>query len=239
MVSGVFGGVGTHADVHVAAELDQNGGLLEIESFSVDAAGYRSLLSWLLGFGPVVKVGVEGTGSYGVGLARHLHDAGVAVVEVDRPNRQKRRKRGKSDPIDAEAAERAALSGEASVAPKWRDGTVEQIRVLMVARRSARMCRNQALNELRQIVICAPEEIRVRFKDRYKSRLRDVTARTSNAQRRSPSRRRNDAGHRRSKRPPSPCSADRITSTAPRRPRRRPGARLSLPLPVTPDRRAT
>jgi transposase len=93
------------------------------------------------------------------------------VVEVDRPNRQKRRRLGKSDPIDAEAAARAALSGEASVTPKWRDGTVEQMRVLMVARRSAREQRIATLNQLRQIVICAPEEIRVRFKDRYKTGL--------------------------------------------------------------------
>ena len=171
MVSGVVGGVDTHADVHVAAALDQNGGLLGIESFRVDAAGYRSLLSWLLGFGPVVKVGVEGTGSYGVGLARYLHANGIVVVEVDRPNRQKRRKRGKSDPIDAESAARAALSGEARVTPKRRDGTVEQIRVLMIAHRSARMQRNQTLNQLRQIVFTGPEEVRVRFKDRYKTGL--------------------------------------------------------------------
>ena len=171
MVSGVVGGVDTHADVHVAAAVDANGGLLGIESFPTDTAGYRSLLSWLSGFGPVVKIGVEGTGSYGVGLARFLHANGVVVVEVDRPNRQTRRRLGKSDPIDAEAAARAALSGEASVTPKWRDGTVEQVRVLMVARRSARMQRNQALNQLRQIVICAPDEIRVRFRDRYKTGL--------------------------------------------------------------------
>ena len=133
MVSGVVGGVDTHADVHVAAALDQNGGLLGIETFPTNTAGYRSLADWLGSFGPVVRVGVEGTGSYGVGLARHLHREGIVVVEVDRPNRQKRRKRGKSDPIDAESAARAALSGEARVAPKWRDGTVEQIRVLMIA----------------------------------------------------------------------------------------------------------
>lgn len=171
MVSGVVGGVDTHADVHVAAALDQNGGLLGIESFSVDAAGYRSLLSWLSEFGPVNRVGVEGTGSYGVGLTRRLHANGVEVVEVDRPNRQKRRKRGKSDPIDAESAARAALSGEARVTPKRRDGTVEQIRVLMVARRSARMQRNQTLNQLRQIVFTGPDEVRARFKDRYKTGL--------------------------------------------------------------------
>ena len=171
MVSGVIGGVDTHADVHVAAALDQNGAVLGIESFRVNRAGYRRLVEWLTSFGPVIRVGVEGTGSYGVGLARHLHDAGVEVVEVDRPNRQKRRRLGKSDPVDAEAAARAALSGEASVTPKRRDGTVEQIRVLMIARRSARMQRNQALNQLRQIVICGPDEVRARFKDRYKTGL--------------------------------------------------------------------
>jgi transposase len=177
MVSGVVGGVDTHADVHVVAALDENGAVLGIESFPTDTAGYRSLLSWLLGFGPVVRVGVEGTGSYGVGLARHLHNEGVVVVEVDRPDRQKRRKLGKSDPIDAEAAARAALSGSATTTPKRRDGTVEQMRVLMIARRSARMQRNQTLNQLRQIVICAPEEIRVRYKDRYKTGLVSEAAR--------------------------------------------------------------
>ena len=125
----------------------------------------------------VVKVGVEGTGSYGVGLTRHLHNEGVVVVEVDRPNRQTRRRLGKSDPIDAEAAARAALSGSASVTPKRRDGTVEQMRVLMIARRSARMQRNQTLNQLRQVVICGPDEIRARFKDRYKTGLVSEAAR--------------------------------------------------------------
>lgn len=171
MVSGVVGGVDTHADVHVAAAIDTNGGLLGIEAFPVDGAGYRRLEQWLAGFGPIVKVGVEGTGSYGVGLARHLHTVGVEVVEVDRPNRQRRRRLGKSDPIDAEAAARAALSGSARVTPKRRDGTVEQIRVLLVARRSARMQRTATLNQLRQIVLTAPDMVRVRFKDRAKSGL--------------------------------------------------------------------
>jgi transposase len=177
MVSGVFGGVDTHADVHVAAAIDENGGMLGIESFPTDEAGYRSLADWLCGFGPVVKVGVEGTGSYGVGLSRHLHRAGIVVVEVDRPDRQKRRKLGKLDPIDAEAAARAALSGTAKTTPKRRDGTVEQMRVLMIARRSARMQRNQTLNQLRQIVITGPDEIRTRFKDRPKAGLVSEAAR--------------------------------------------------------------
>ncbi len=114
---------------------------------------------------------MEGTGSWGVGLTRFLHDQEIVVIEVDRPNRQKRRKEGKSDPTDAVAAARAALSGEASVTPKTRNGSVEQIRVLMVARRSAREQRIQTLNQLRHLVFCAPEEIRIRFKDRPKMGL--------------------------------------------------------------------
>jgi len=170
-IVGVTGGVDTHADTHVAAAIDHNGGLLGIESFPADPAGYESLLGWLVGFGPLEQVGVEGTGSWGVGLTRFLHSQEIVVVEVDRPNRQKRRKVGKSDPTDALAAARAALSGEASVTPKRRNGPVEQIRVLMVARRSARQQRIQTLNQLRHLVFTAPEEIRVRFKDRYKTGL--------------------------------------------------------------------
>ena len=170
-IVGVTGGVDTHADVHVAAAIDHNGGLLGVESFPADRAGYEELLGWLVGFGPVTRVGVEGTGSWGVGLSRFLADQEIVVVEVDRPNRQKRRKVGKSDPTDAVAAARAALSGEASVTPKGRNGPVEQMRVLMVARRSARQQRIQSLNQLRHLVFTAPEEIRVRFKDRYKTSL--------------------------------------------------------------------
>ena len=142
-IVGVTGGVDTHADNHVAAAVDHNGGLLGVESFPASETGYEDLLVWLVGFGELVRVGVEGTGSWGVGLSRFLHDQEIVVVEVDRPNRQKRRKVGKSDPTDAVSAARAALSGEATVTPKGRDGPVEQIRVLMVARRSARQQRIQ------------------------------------------------------------------------------------------------
>jgi transposase len=170
-IVGVTGGVDTHADTHVAAAVDHNGGLLGIESFPADRVGYEELLGWLVAFGELVRVGVEGTGSWGVGLSRFLADHDVTVVEVDRPNRQKRRKVGKSDPTDAVAAARAALSGEASVTPKSRNGAVEEMRVLLVARRSGREQRIQSLNQLRHLVFTAPEEIRVRFKDRPKTGL--------------------------------------------------------------------
>ncbi len=108
-------------------------------------------------------MGVEGTGSYGVGVARYLARAGIDVVEVDRPNRQTRHRKGKSDPVDAVAAARAALSGQASGLPKTRDGNVEAIRVLMIARRSAIDTRIETLNQLRHVIFTASPQIRAKF----------------------------------------------------------------------------
>ena len=161
---GVTGGVDTHRDVHVAAALDPLGGVLGSESFTTDAAGYKALLKWLEAFGDVTKIGVEGTGSYGSGLARYLRRSGVKVIEVDRPDRQKRRRTGKSDPIDAVEAARAALGGRATGCPKSRDGAVEAIRVLVVAKRSARQARVKALVQMRHLGYTAPEQLRCRFK---------------------------------------------------------------------------
>ncbi len=95
----ITGGVDTHADVHVAAALDPVGGLLGVRQFPATAAGYVGLLGWLGEFGDVALAGVEGTGSYGAGLARHLAAAGVRVVEVDRADRQDRHRQGKSGPL--------------------------------------------------------------------------------------------------------------------------------------------
>jgi transposase len=156
----ITGGVDTHLDVHVAAALDERGALLGVESFATTQDGYKKLLGWLSDFGPVDLVGVEGTGSYGAGLTRHLQAERVRVVEVDRPNRQRRRRKGKSDPEDAISAARAALSGDASGEAKTRDGNVESIRVLRVARTSARKNRTQALNQMRSLISTAPEVIR-------------------------------------------------------------------------------
>ena len=161
---GITGGVDTHRDVHVAAALDPLGGLLGSESFPTDSAGYKALLSWLESFGDVTKIGVEGTGSYGSGLSRYLRRVGVTVIEVDRPNREERRRSGKSDPLDAVEAARAALSGRASGHPKSRDGAVEAIRVLVVAKRSARQARVKALTQMRHLGYSAPEQLRCRLK---------------------------------------------------------------------------
>ena len=171
MVRMIVGGVDTHADTHVGAVIDTNGGILGIESFPADESGYEALLGWLTSHGDIQVVGVEGTGSWGVGLSRFLHDHEVVVVEVDRPNRQTRRRVGKSDATDAVAAARAALSGSASVVPKTRNGPVEQIRILLVARRSARSQRIETLNQLRHLIFTAPDTVRSRFKDRPKTGL--------------------------------------------------------------------
>jgi transposase len=159
----ITGGVDTHADMHVAAALDPVGGLLGVQEFPATPGGYARLLGWLGGFGTVALVGIEGTGSYGAGLARHIAAAGVRVVEVDRSDRQDRRRAGKSDPLDAVSAARAAQSGRARGAPKGRDGAVEAIRVLMVAKRSARIERVQAINQARALIVTGPGELRERF----------------------------------------------------------------------------
>ena len=160
----VVGGVDTHKDVHVAAVVDTAGRVLGSEAFATTAAGHRALLRWMRRHGTVVRVGVEGTGSWGAGLTRALTEAGVTVVEVDRPNRQLRRRRGKSDPIDAEVAARAALVGDATTTPKTHDGYVEMIRVLRIARRSAVKSRTQAANQLHALVVNAPDELRTELR---------------------------------------------------------------------------
>jgi transposase len=159
----ITGGVDTHAGMHVAAALDPLGGLLGVREFPATAAGYAGLLSWLSGFGDLAVVGVEGTGSYGAGLARYLAAARVRVVEVDRAERQDRHRQGKSDPLDAVSAARAALSGRAAGAPKGRDGAVEAIRALMAARRSARAERTQAIGQARALLVTGPDDLRARF----------------------------------------------------------------------------
>jgi len=157
---GIYGGVDTHGDVHVAAVVDHTGRIRDVESFPASASGYRRLLAWMRRHGEAIRVGVEGTGSYGAGLTRHLLSEGVAVVDVNRPNRQTRRRRGKSDTVDAEAAARAALNGEATAAPKSGDGIVESIRVLRIALCSTRNTRTRIANQLRDLVFCAPDQLR-------------------------------------------------------------------------------
>lgn len=158
-------GVDTHADIHVAVVLSSLGARLGSRLVATTPTGFGELVSWATEFGPVRCFGVEGTGSYGAALARHLRAVGHTVVEVDRPDRRTRRLEGKSDPVDAEAAARAVLAGTASGCPKAGDGRVEMIRSLRVARRSALKARKKATNQLLALVLTAPERLRGSLRD--------------------------------------------------------------------------
>jgi transposase len=144
------------------------------------AKGYEGLLSWAEGLGPVRSAGVEGTSSYGAGLAHHLRACGIEVLEVEHPERRRRSSRRsveKSDPSDAEAAARAVLAGEASGVANSGDGTVEMIRTLRAARRSAVKARTQAANQLQSLRVTAPEEMRHRLRGLPTKELVSVAAR--------------------------------------------------------------
>lgn len=156
----VTGGVDTHKDTHTAAALDAAGRTLGVAQFPTTPVGYAGLLTWLRAFGTLMLVGIEGTGVYGAGLAAHLRAAGVTMVEIDRPDRKTRRWQGKSDPVDAEAAARAAQAGRRTGIPKHRDGTVEALRVLRVARRSAIAGRADAQRRIKALIVTAPDALR-------------------------------------------------------------------------------
>jgi transposase len=160
-------GVDTHLDFHVAVAIDHLGRRLGEASVPTTPKGYERLLRWAEGFGSLRCAGVEGTSSYGAGLARHLRSRGIEVLEVERPKhrrRSSRRNLQKSDPSDAQAAARAVLAGEASGKPKSADGRVEMIRTLRAARRSAIKARTQAANQLQALRVTAPEQLRHRLR---------------------------------------------------------------------------
>jgi transposase len=167
----IVAGVDTHRDTHHIAVIDQVGRPLADAQFPATTDGYRQLLVWMSGHGIAQRIGIEGTGSYGAGLARFLAGAGVTVVEVDRPDRRTRRARGKSDPIDAYAAAAAALNGTASGTPKSRVGLVEAVRSLRVARRGAMKARTQTINQLRALIVTAPADLREQLRGLTPARL--------------------------------------------------------------------
>jgi transposase len=153
-------GIDTHKDLHVAAARDQLGRRLGTTMAPATAAGYAQLLAWAQALGEPLAWGVEGTGSYGAGLARFLAAHGQRVWEVNRPDRAARRRRGKSDPVDADAAARTVQAGEAAGMPKAQDGAVEMVRALRVARQTAVKARTQAINAIKALLVTAPDELR-------------------------------------------------------------------------------
>lgn len=153
-------GVDTHKEIHVAAAVDWRGALVGEKCFATTRQGYRQLESWGRSLGEVLRVGIECSGSYGSGLARHLLKNGFTVLEVTFPDKAVRRKRGKDDFIDAEMAAEAALTGARTVTPKSRDGMVEALRLLQKTRSTAVSARRVALQMIKAHIVSAPEELR-------------------------------------------------------------------------------
>lgn len=166
-------GVDTHLDTHVGAVISHGGKLLGTLGSPATATGYLALLAWARSLGNVLRAGVEGTGTYGAGLARFLREHGVEVFEVNRPNRAKRRLQGKSDPTDAENAARSVLSGDAKAIPKNQSGAAEAMRIISVARRSAVKAKTQTMNQLRALLVTAPQGVRERL---WKSKPKQCAA---------------------------------------------------------------
>lgn len=161
----VIVGVDTHKDQHVAVLLDGLGGRLDELFIPATLTGFAELLDFCSGHvgpnGRIVTFGVEGTGSYGIGLARFLRRHGHAVAEVHRPPRKgERRMSGKSDTIDAEHAARQVLSGVPMAQPKTADGQIESLRLIKIARDSAVKARTTAMITLKATLVTAGDELR-------------------------------------------------------------------------------
>ena len=144
----VIVGVDTHKHVHVAVAIDSWGIRLRDHAFVVDSGGYQALITWAETHGRIDAFGIEGTGSYGVGLARAVRRAGHRVVEVNRGDRRTRRAAGKSDTLDAEVAARSVLAGQSTAIPKTADGAVEMMRQLKITRDTAVKARTTAMNTM-------------------------------------------------------------------------------------------
>lgn len=162
-VQAVYGGIDTHADTHHVAVVDGVGRRLGDTKVAATAAGYRAAVAFLTRWGAPLVVGVECTGSYGAGITRAVRAGGLEVVEVNRPNRFERRRRGKTDTHDAYCAAEAVLSGRASAAPKGGDGLVEALRVLRTSRTSALTARTATINQIKAMLITAPDSLRARY----------------------------------------------------------------------------
>lgn len=160
----VYGGVDTHEEsIHVAV-ISCLGHDLADQEFPTTPAGYRRALAFIASHGDPIAIGVEGTSSYGVGITAAAADEGLLVVEVIRPERAERRRLGKSDPIDAYQAARAAL-GNHRIAPAKNAAALEGIRALHNARRSAMKARTCAMRQIHAQLITAPSAIREKYRN--------------------------------------------------------------------------
>ena len=173
----VIVGVDTHADTHHVAVVTEYGKPIADQKFAATDAGYNQMLDFITSHGIVTAVG-EGTGSYGAELSRVLAKEKLSVFEVNRPNRQNRRIRGKSDPLDAYQAAQSVLAERGISTPKTKDGPVECLRVLRTARTSAMKARTIAINQIRSLLVSAPETIRAKYRGLSTSAMITALARS-------------------------------------------------------------
>ena len=166
-------GTDTHLDtIHLAAMTD-TGQVLGDAEFRTTPTGYWAAICWARSFGEIISVGVEGTSSYGAGFTQALQANDIHVVEVNRPDRAARRREGKSDPLDAYSAARAVLAGHGLAVPK--DPDTGALKALLIARRGAVKARSAAIQQIKDLLVTAPADLRERYR-RYTTTLQLVTA---------------------------------------------------------------
>jgi transposase len=168
-------GADTHLETNHLAVITDAGQPLADAEFPTCPAGYDAAVKWAQSFGSIVIAGVEGTSSYGAGLTGVLQAAGIEVAEVSRPDRAARRRKGKSDPLDAYAAARAALAGDGLAVPK--DEHTTALRALLTARRGAVKACSAATNQIHALLVTAPAELRERYRRHSIAALVKVLAR--------------------------------------------------------------
>jgi transposase len=158
-------GVDTHRDQHaLAAVRSFDGAVLATRSISADPSGYRAALCFAAEHAPARRAwALEGSGSYGAGLARALATEGERVLEIDRPNRGSKRANAKSDELDAVRAARSALGREKQAIPRG-GPTHDALRALITTRDAAVHARTAALNQLRALIATAPDTLRERLR---------------------------------------------------------------------------
>jgi transposase len=160
----IIAGIDTHSDTHHVAIINEHGKPLADKEFLAVGSGYRKIVDFITSYGTVTAVGVEGTGCYGAEIAKTLRGEGLTVLEVNRPNRAARRLKGKSDPLDAYQAAKSVLEGRATSVPKAKDGPVECMRILRAARASAMKARTAAINQIKGLLVSAPDRLRSKYR---------------------------------------------------------------------------
>jgi len=162
----IIAGVDAHKDTHHVVVLTISGNRIADREFPTTSKGYRELLDWVASLGLIEAFGMESTGSYSAGLTRFLLEQSIDVREVNTPHPHTKARRGKDDTIDAEAAARKVIAGEATARPKVTTGAVESIRMLTLARNSGVKARATALVQLQDILITAPVQVREQITSR-------------------------------------------------------------------------